>query len=651
MKSFKSPRLFKFLFALAMLFVLAKRLHADEATDLLAALKLVRQGDYTTALTVAGKPGSLGYDVVEWQRLRAGKAPFEAYQPFLARRADWPGLPYLRQFGEGTIPRENDASAVVAFFANDKPQTAIGALRYADALMVLGQTDKAKEMAVFGWTEMSLSPDEQAAYLARYGAALADHHTTRLDNLLWNARATEAGRMLDLVDKDWQASANARIALIKGQDNGVNDLIKAVPASMSKGAGLAYARFVYRDVKDNDQGAAELMLERSSSASSLGRPEMWAGKRLAFARMWMRAGKLSDAYALASQHRMKAEGSDYAELEWLSGYLALKLGDPSRALDHFGAFRRAVATPISLGRAGYWEGRALEAMGAKADAIAAYTDGARYQSSFYGQMAAEKAGLPFDPALLGNEQVPDWRGAPFLQNNVVQAAVLLHKAGDEDLAERFARHYAEGVGADTWAQMAQMFLDIGDPHIALSMAKFAADRGVTLPRPYFPVTSLADDKLVVSTPLALAIARRESEFNPGVVSSAGARGLMQVMPATAAKMAAHLGVNYEEAKLLTDPDYNLSLGAAYLDVLIKEFGPNYILVTAGYNAGPGRPRRWVTEFGDPRSGADPIDWIEHVPFDETRNYIMRVIESYVVYQARLEGVSGPMNMTSLLTAS
>jgi soluble lytic murein transglycosylase len=183
------------------------------------------------------------------------------------------------------------------------------------------------------------------------------------------------------------------------------------------------------------------------------------------------------------------------------------------------------------------------------------------------------------------------------------------------------------------------------------MAKFAADRGVTLPRPYFPVTALAEDKLVVPTALALAIARRESEFNPTVVSSAGARGLMQVMPATAAKMAAHIGVNYEEAKLLTDPDYNLSLGAAYLDVLIKEFGPNYILVTAGYNAGPGRPRRWVTEFGDPRSGADPIDWIEHVPFDETRNYIMRVIESYVVYQARLEGLSGPVNMTTLLTAS
>ena len=499
---------------------------------------------------------------------------------------------------------------------------------------------------------MSLTADEQAAYLERHGMALAEYHTERLDNLLWDERASEAERMFDLVDPGWQANAKARIALIREQKNGVMDLINAVPASLAKGPGLAYARFKYRDVTGSDESAAAYMLELSGSASSLGRPEKWSGKRLDYARMWMREGRLKEAYALASQHRLKPEGDDYAELEWLSGYLALKIGDASRALDHFHAFRRAVATPISLGRAGYWEGRALEAMGAKTDAMAAYADGARYQSSFYGLLAAEKAGLPFDESLLGRETVADWQGAPFLKNDVVQASFLLYRAGEEDLAERFIRHYAESVGAETWAQIAQMYLDIGDPHIALSMAKFAADRGVTLPRPYFPVTKLAEDKLVVPSALALSIARRESEFNPGVVSPVGARGLMQVMPATASAMAGRLGLAYDEPKLLTDPDYNLALGAAYLDVLIEEFGDNYVLVAAGYNAGPGRPRRWIEQFGDPRTGKiDVVDWIEHVPFDETRNYIMRVLESYVVYDARLNGKTGPVRLTALMTAS
>ena len=651
MKMFRHPRLWKVFFVIAtLLMLLAQRLKAEPVDDLAKAMKLARSDDWAAALAAAGDVGSLPRDIIAWQWLRTGDAPFDVYPAFLARRPDWPGIPLLRKTGETVMPREIDANTVLAWFANDPPQSGIGALRLADALTALGRGDEAKAVAVNAWTAMALDGSEHAAFLDRYGEALADYHTTRLDNALWREAAGEAERMLDLVDADWQASARARIALIRLENDGVTKLIEAVPAKFAKGAGLAYARFRYRDEKDNDEGAAELMLERSVSAEGLGRPELWAGKRLDYARQWMRDGKLDQAYALASQHHLKS-GTDYAELEWLSGYLALKLGDASRALDHFGAFRRAVATPISLGRAGYWEGRALEAMGAKADAMAAYAEGARYQSSFYGLLAAEKAGLPFDPALLGREQVPDWRNAPFLQSDVVQAALLLDKAGERDLAKRFIRHYAERVDATGWAQIAQMWLDLNEPHIALSMAKFAADQGVTLPRPYFPVTSLADKDLPVSTALALAIARRESEFNPAVTSSAGARGLMQVMPATAAKMAGRLGINYDEGKLLSDPDYNLSLGAAYLDVLIEEFGANYVLVTAGYNAGPGRPRSWIGERGDPRSGdIDVVDWIEHVPFTETRNYIMRVLESYIVYRAKLDGETGVVNVTALLTA-
>jgi soluble lytic murein transglycosylase len=646
MKLFRAPRLWKVLLVALTVIGLARWAKADEASDLAAGLTLLRAGQGEAALAAAGATGSVARDLVLWHLLREGKGDFAAYTDFVARRADWPGLPLLMKKGEAAIPVGHDPAAVLAWFAREAPQTGTGTLRAIEAHMARGEVADAEALAVLAWRDLELEPGEEADLLALFPRLLSDHHVARLDALLWEGRTGAAERLLPRVPEGWQALASARIALRRDRD-GVDALIAKVPPPLADDPGLAFERFLWRKRKDRDDDAATLMADRSATVESLGRPEAWAADRRVMARALMRQGKPREAYRLASRHGL-TEGSDYADLEWLSGFLALRrLDDAATAYRHFANFRQAVFTPISLGRAGYWEGRALEAMGRPIDAQAAYEFGAEFQTSFYGLLAAEKAGLPMDPALAGTETWPDWRQAAFLSSSVAQAALLLQKAGERDLCERFLRHLAESLDAAQMGQMADMVLDLGEPHLALSVAKLAADRGIVLNRPYYPVTGLAKAKLPVPAELALSIARRESEFDPVVVSPAGARGLMQLMPATAKAMAKKVGEDFALGRLTSDPDYNARLGTRYLADLIEKFGANPMLVAAAYNAGPSRPERWIRDFGDPRSDAvDAIDWIETIPFEETRNYVMRVTESIPVYRARLSGKTGQITLSA-----
>jgi soluble lytic murein transglycosylase len=251
--------------------------------------------------------------------------------------------------------------------------------------------------------------------------------------------------------------------------------------------------------------------------------------------------------------------------------------------------------------------------------------------------------------LLGKEAYADWRSASFVKSSVFQAAMLLRAADQPLLFTRFLRHLAESLTPSEQGQLAEMALQLDQPYAAVYLAKYAADGGVVHMRPYFPLPEIAKNKFSVPTELALSIARRESEFYSQATSPAGARGLMQVMPGTAKIMAAKLGMTYEAGRLTSDPGYNTTIGSAYLAELISEFGPAYALVAAGYNAGPGRPRSWIQTYGDPRDPAvDAVDWVEHIPFNETRNYVMRVMESVVIYRARLTGQTGPIRLSEEL---
>jgi soluble lytic murein transglycosylase len=630
----------QFALAAAAVALSVAQVRADEAGELRRALILADGKDWVGAESVAQGAGRSGADVIEWLRLRDGKGTFADYAGFLTRNADWPGLPLLRKAGEDTLG-EADPSAIIAYFDGNPPQTGTGSLALVAALSGAGRADEAGAELVRAWRTLSLTAPEQSAFLDRYGTSLAEHHDGRTAAMLAAGFPEDARRMLDLNSPATRAVAEARIAL-QTNAKGVNALIDKVPAKMAGSWGLALDRFNWRIRKDLYDDASALMLERSESAESLGEPEKWSDWRRSLARREMRVGDATKAYRMASRHHLKPEDEDYADLEWLAGYIALrKLGDAEAAITHFRRVRTASEGPITLSRAGYWEGRAAEKLGRPDEAAAAYGFAADFPWAFYGLLAAEKVGRPFDARLAGGEAYPAVPEA-IRSSSVYRAAALLQAAGNRQLAARFLLHLSEGLSGQEIGSLAGQAIEWDSAYIALVLAKAAADKGVIWPRAYYPFMGMHKLDLPVANSLALAIARRESEFNPEAVSSAGARGLMQVMPATAKMMASKLGLEYSAGKLTSDPLYNARLGAAYLEGLVEEFGPSPVLVASGYNAGPGRPRQWMEDRGDPRrEDVDVVDWIEHIPFRETQTYVMRVSESWFVYRARLgEDMSG-----------
>ncbi|MFT3974284.1 MAG: lytic transglycosylase domain-containing protein [Amaricoccus sp.] len=618
------------------------------------ALDAAARGEWTDATVLAGSTGApVALDIVLWMRLASGAGEFDEYRRFLSRNADWPAMDALRRGAERAMPEGLPPATVTDFFADRAPLTGTGSLRLADALAATGREADAEAEITRAWTSFSLTPGERSAALDRWKAVLAPAHVARLDMLLWRGLTAEAQAMLPLVPEDWQKLAQARIATRKDTE-GLQYAINTVPPSLRDDPGLAFERYLYRVTKGRWQEAEDFLLARSTSKTALGRPEFWMDRRANLARQALEDGDARAAYRIAAQS-FGSEGPEYADAEWVAGFIALtRLDDPKRAVGHFTRFQSAVATPISLGRAGYWLGLAYRRLGDHAAAEHAFRAAAAWSTSFYGQLAAKElaadttpdtaAGTPTDaPADAPGPDpdqaalaVPDWHDARLTGLPVVQAGLLLLRAGDERRGSTFLRAAAAGRPAAERAALAQMSIDRGHPEIGIRIAKDAANDGIVLPAQYYPLHQIAGETWPVAAAYALAIARQELEFDAGVASSAGARGLMQLMPATAKHVAETSGVPYDLARLSADPLYNARLGTSYLAGLLDRYDGSYLLATAAYNAGPGRVDQWLHDLGDPRTpDADPVGWIESIPYTETRNYVMRVLEGLEVYRGRL----------------
>lgn len=616
---------------------------------LASALHAMREGRWDVARNLAARDGPAASLMIDWYWLLAGFGSLREIMDFTNAHPDWPARDYLRKQAETEID-EADPSDIIEFFRFEPPQSGKGVLAHAAALLAAGQQGEAEASVVLAWRSFDLSTEEHDAFLAAHEALLKPHHEARLDMAWWRG-LKDVQQMLPLVSDDMRALITAR-QLAKVGAAGLDEAIAALPKAMRDDAGIAYGQF-NRLVKSDSDAAITLILKQSKLENGLGQPEKWASWRRALARAQMRAGKAGLAYDLASLHQL-ADGSSYSDLEWLSGYLALTyLEEPELALDHFQRFRAAVATPISLGRAGYWIGRAQEALGDAEAAQLAYAEGARHQTSFYGLLAAERAGLPVDPDLAGKERFPPMKEGPLARSTAVEAMVLAFAMGDRNKAERFVRHMAATLPRAQLGQLAGLLEEMGAAHLQVMLGKGAARRGIVLHAAYYPLHPLAEMPLPVPEELALAIARRESEFDPVVVSGAGAQGLMQVMPGTASDVARDLRLEHEAARVLADWRYNATLGSEYLAQMAQRFDGNIIMISAAYNAGPARPPRWMDDFGDPRTdSADDtniVDWIEHIPFRETRNYVMRVSESLPIYRARLGKEPLPQPFSQELT--
>ncbi|MBT8411757.1 MAG: transglycosylase-like protein, partial [Octadecabacter sp.] len=390
-----------------------------------SAFDAITAEDWDTAYALVSSAGDVSRDLVTWMRLRDGAGIFPDFTAFLAARPDWPGLTSVREQAERALTGTESPADVLVFFEGAEVETGEGAVAYADALIAQGRLAEAEQMLGRVWRSIGLDDAGHQAVINAYPDILAPHHEARADAMLWRWRRSDAANELPHLGEGYQALVRARIALIaKASD--IEARISLVPDRLQNDAGLAYDRFNWLAGRGDLTDAMELLRARSTSAEALGQPWRWGSWRRIIARWQMRDGEAASAYALASQHFITPEEDNYSDLEWLSGYIALTyLDDPELAKTHFTRFDAAVSSPISKGRAGYWLGRAEEALGNADAAMAAYQAGARHQTTFYGLLSAERLGLPLDPDLAGGASFGDWQDSDLLTNDLIEAGLLL----------------------------------------------------------------------------------------------------------------------------------------------------------------------------------------------------------------------------------
>ncbi len=586
--------------------------------------------------------------LVRWRLARSpdSRATLRERQQALGEFSTWPRRSEILESIERTISQsELTAAERVAWFATHSPTTGDGVLALADSHHSLGQLDQMNAVVRAAWREMILPDDALQSIRSNYLSALGpEDYWARVDMLLWRGRLSDAQDLLPRLTTGRRNLAEARIAVRRNQ-RGVDNYVQAVPEQYANDPGLTYERARWRERRGRDQGQLEMLLGlRGTDAAPVGRMSIWTEKHAEIRRL-LREGDGQSAYQLTLNHGM-TDGEGFRDAEWTAGWLALsRIGDPVKAEAHFRKFGDGVSTPISVARARYWLGLALEAQQRRTEAESAFIEAARYNYVYYGQLAAEKIEHIRPEAMMlnlpGNAAAAAEEHAAFVARTDVRAAMLLAELGRLSEFEQFSNALDDGL---TSAAEHRLLFEVGRDALhmraAIRGAKAGLGRGLVDAEAVYPVLPLpsstrngsAEDAMV------LALSRQESEFYPGAVSSANARGLMQMVPRYARAEARQVGVAFRESWLTDDPVYNLRLGRGFLDELVDQFGGSYVLAAAAYNAGPSRARQWMRELGDPRSSdVDVVDWVEQIPFGETRNYVQRVLENTQVYRARLRG--------------
>ena len=639
------------IFKICMIFILLctspiyAQSNPDDVLNLSKGLDAIERGNYTeTNVHLKELKNPIAKTILKWAMLRSGHGDWKEYQNFLNDNPQWPGLKKLKEYAELKIPENGNPQDILDFFGKQNPHTGFGALKLIKALIATNKSNRANKILYYSWSNLSLSLDEQKDFL-NYELLTEFHHEDRINNLLWRGDVKGAKSILHLTSSQMQKLIKARIGLQLGASN-VDQLIASVPNIYKDEPGLAFDRFQWRIRKNRWDDAENLLIDRTQISSSLGRPEKWAKRRRGFARRAMRANQPKLAYYLASNHQLTA-GANYADLEWLSGYISMVYLDaPDQSRKHFENFNLAVSSPISKARAGYWLGKVNEKYGHLEQAAKDYKVSANFQMTYYGQLSSERLKLNNNQSFFDDESIFSWRTASFVDDAVFQAAVLLHKAEKFVMMRWFMTHMAETLDRDGLLRLSNYAHEKNVHFVEIGIAKEAAKRGIILPKAYFPINEIPTYSNNIPPEVILSIARRESELNMNAISPAGAIGLMQILPSTAKQMSKELGIKFSYKKLKSDAKYNVKLGSAYLSKLIDMYEGSYLLAFAAYNAGPRKVNEWIKLYGDPRDSlVSVINWVEHIPYKETRNYVMRVSESLHVYRIRINGSTPSVSLT------
>lgn len=597
-----------------------------------------------------------------------GKIKFEEVIDFLEDNPGWPERRKIRLYAENILNDKTPDSLVVLWFADNPPITPDGMKAYLSALDRTGEQDSAREILREWWYSAVITPDQQREFFKNYSDWFSlEDHERRLQNLISLRQYTNARILARGIGKSYRYLVEAKIRLSARQP-GVDRLIELVPAHLKDDPGLMYERLKWRRKENLNDRAIEVLLN-PPPVENIANPEEWWHERHIIIRRLIEEKDFEKAYYIAGKHIQK-EGFALAQAEWVAGWLALRfVNKPWQAFEHFEKLYNSVSTPISRARGAYWAGRASEVLGHPDVATEWYLAAALHGGTFYGQLAsAALRSMPKDELLKqdiafdGDKLIPQ-KGVTFslnveppkinfrekeafLKHELVVASKLFVKAGVRSEAGDFLKVLGKMAKTPSDFRMAaELATSLKQPHDALHVAKLASYQGVILTDQAYPtVIQYLENIDEIEWALVHGIIRQESAFNPTATSSAGAQGLMQLLPTTANYIARKTRLSYQRRWLHDRPDYNIKLGASYMAYLLDKYNGSVILALAAYNGGPGRVASWLETYGNPREGqVEWIDWIELIPVYETRNYVQRVLESVHVYRLILEDVDPNRN--------
>jgi soluble lytic murein transglycosylase len=632
------------------------------------AIDLVRKaktGEATVIEKTIGDPAA--QRLVEWFILRHPDSGANSgrYATFIADNPGWPSMLPFRRRAEARLWQERADAATVRSFTGGQPASARGRFAFARALLAEGDRTGAQSQVREAWRSEELSERVEADALEAFRDIITrEDHRARMDKRIGAKDFSGAMRAARRLGDD-DVSIVKACAAVTANGTKALALLDAVPSEARQDLGYTLCRIQWMTRNDRLADATALMLAARSETMLLQDTDEWWRARRVLARKLLDLGEFENAYQVVRNAALPANEYYRADFHFMSGWIALRyLNDPATARQHFAHIDRGSANPIVLARANYWRGRAAEAAGESDAMRASYEAAARHPTAYYGQLARAKLGLDrieLRPALIAGPG----NGSALL-DELVRAADMLYTLGERDVVLSFVTDLAEqSADVAALAALGELTARRNDARAMLQIGKTALGRGLALDLYAFPIIGIPQHSPIgpeIERSIIYSVARTESAFDQRDISPAKAVGLMQVTPEAGRDTAKRFGVVYDWERMVSDPVYNTQMGAAELSALLSEYRGCHIMTFAGYNAGRGRVRQWVKQYGDPRDPkVDAVDWVERIPFAETRNYVQRVMENLHVYRVRFDagtpvmskldqphGTAGEANAAALL---
>lgn len=628
-------------------------LNTSDRAFLLRAFQAAERPDWSAARALAAQVhDSIGPHLIEWRYVadKNSGATFEEIAAFLRANTDWPGRDVLFARAEAAMTSNLEPQRILQFFQDHAPVSSWGKVKLGEAYLAGGRTTYGDALIREAWVSGDFTPTQEYQIVSLHGSALTpDVERQRLERLLFNGDAASVQRQLSRAPADAQMLAQVRLALSTSPTQGQRMLYTLSPSQQwDPNLLIDRAKLL---AAQNQLGGIPSLLARSSirTLAQIDPGRVWA--QIGAAARLAISDRYYDLAHTILQYSGLTKGEEYGESEFLAGWLDLRfLRHPEEAHAHFLNLAGAVARPISKARALYWAGRASEAARNYSQAKQDYGSASEYPQTFYGQLAMSKL-RPSAYLHIPEAAVEASRSdiATYENRDLTHAMHILADLGLVGYLRMFATYDAETRPDPRHLKLlASDLATMGFTDVGVRVAKVGAYSGVHLlpySHPLLSVPSYVGPGYAPESAFVLAIIRQETEFDPGAVSGAGARGLMQLMPSSAKHDAARGGLQYVPTQLISNPAYNMRLGMIELSENLATYSGSYLLTAAAYNAGRGNVRKWIAAYGDPRSPTvDPLDWIEEIPFAETRNYVQRVLENTEVYRNRISGRDEPLRI-------